>query len=61
VKFVLLVGAGFSRNWGGWLASEVNGHLPTSISTRRRVNSLRLIVITVIPRHLDKPRANRGS
>jgi hypothetical protein len=25
-----------------------------SISTRRRVSSLRLIVITVIPRHLDQ-------
>ena len=33
----------------------------TSISTRRRASSLRLIVITVIPRHLDKPQANRGA
>lgn len=24
---VLLLGAGFSRNWGGWLASEVMGEL----------------------------------
>src|SRR6516225_3387754 len=32
-----------------------------TISTRRRVSSLRLIVITVIPRHLDKPQANRGA
>src|SRR6266446_1965203 len=29
-----------------------------SINTRRRVSSLRLIVITVIPRHLDKPHAD---
>jgi SIR2-like domain len=34
VKYVLLLGAGFSRNWGGWLASEVNGHLPTSTKVR---------------------------
>ncbi len=32
-----------------------------SISTGRRVSSLRLIVITVIPRHPDKPQANRGA
>jgi hypothetical protein len=34
MKYVLLFGAGFSRNWGGWLASEVNGHLPTSAKIR---------------------------
>jgi len=34
MKHVLLIGAGFSRNWGGWLASEVNGHLPTSSRLR---------------------------
>jgi hypothetical protein len=34
MKRVLLIGAGFSRNWGGWLASEVNGHLPTSSRLR---------------------------
>ena len=27
VKHILLIGAGFSRNWGGWLASEVNDFL----------------------------------
>ena len=26
-KFYLLLGAGFSRNWGGWLASEVEEYL----------------------------------
>jgi hypothetical protein len=34
MKYVLILGAGFSRNWGGWLASEVNGHLPTSPGIR---------------------------
>jgi hypothetical protein len=27
MKHVLLIGAGFSRNWGGWLAEEAFGHL----------------------------------
>jgi hypothetical protein len=27
MKHVLLLGAGFSRNWGGWLASEVFEYL----------------------------------
>ncbi len=27
MKHVLLLGAGFSRNWGGWLASEVYEYL----------------------------------
>jgi hypothetical protein len=31
-------------------------HRQYPISTRRRVSSLRLIVITVIPRHLEKPK-----
>jgi hypothetical protein len=29
MKHVLLLGAGFSCNWGGWNASEVNDYLPT--------------------------------
>lgn len=29
MKYVLLLGAGFSCNWGGWNASEVNDFLPT--------------------------------
>ncbi|HXC30493.1 MAG TPA: SIR2 family protein [Stellaceae bacterium] len=29
MKYVLLVGAGFSCNWGGWNATEVNDFLPT--------------------------------
>ena len=29
MKHVLLLGAGFSCNWGGWGASEVNDYLPT--------------------------------
>src|SRR5258708_39758664 len=27
MKHILLLGAGFSRNWGGWLASEVFEYL----------------------------------
>jgi hypothetical protein len=30
MNHLLLLGAGFSRNWGGWLATEVNDHLFTS-------------------------------
>ena len=29
MKRLLLLGAGFSCNWGGWNASEVNDYLPT--------------------------------
>jgi hypothetical protein len=29
MRFVLLLGAGFSRNWGGWLADEVSDYLLT--------------------------------
>lgn len=38
MKFYLLIGAGFSRNWGGWLASEVFEYLlgdPTVIASAR--------------------------
>jgi SIR2-like domain len=28
-QYILLLGAGFSRNWGGYLSSEVAGHLLT--------------------------------
>lgn len=31
---VLLLGAGFSRNWGGWLASELAGELSGLLSDR---------------------------
>lgn len=31
---VLLLGAGFSRNWGGWLASELVGELSGQLSDR---------------------------
>jgi hypothetical protein len=34
MKYVLLLGAAFSRNWAGSLAREVNGHLPTSSQIR---------------------------
>jgi len=34
MKYVLLLGAGFSCNWGGWAASEVNDYLPTLASLR---------------------------
>ena len=27
MKYILLTGAGFSRNWGGWLASEAFEYL----------------------------------
>ncbi|MCX6227568.1 MAG: hypothetical protein NTV75_00035 [Bacteroidia bacterium] len=27
MKYILLIGAGFSRNWGGWLASEAFEYL----------------------------------
>ena len=33
-KRLLLIGAGFSRNWGGWLASEVHDHLIGSRAVR---------------------------
>lgn len=29
VNHVLLLGEGFSRNWGGWLAKDVNEYLMT--------------------------------
>jgi len=32
VKHVLLLGAGFSRNWGGWLASEMMGELCSRVA-----------------------------
>jgi hypothetical protein len=34
MKLVLLLGAGFSCNWGGWNASEVNDYLPTRHTLR---------------------------
>jgi hypothetical protein len=43
MKYVLLLGAGFSRNWGGWLASEVNGHLPTSAKVRGNAHVLEVL------------------
>lgn len=43
MKHVLLLGAGFSRNWGGWLASEVNGHLPTSPGIRANTHVLEVL------------------
>jgi hypothetical protein len=32
---ILLLGAGFSCNWGGWLASQVNEHLPATLHVKR--------------------------
>jgi hypothetical protein len=43
MKYVLLLGAGFSRNWGGWLATEVNGHLPTSPKVRNNPRVLEVL------------------
>jgi hypothetical protein len=43
MKHILLLGAGFSRNWGGWLASEVNGHLPTSPGIRANTHVLEVL------------------
>jgi hypothetical protein len=51
MKHVLLLGAGFSWNWGGWLASEVNGHLPTSPRLRADYHVLQVLSRT----------ANKGS
>jgi hypothetical protein len=34
MKYVLLVGAGFSCNWGDWNATEVNDFLPTEPALR---------------------------
>lgn len=34
MNHILLLGAGFSNNWDGWLASQVNDHLPTSSHIR---------------------------
>ena len=28
MSHLLLTGAGFTRNWGGWLASEIEGEPP---------------------------------
>ena len=32
MKHILLIGAGFSRNWGGWLASEMTGELCSRVA-----------------------------
>jgi hypothetical protein len=32
MKHILLLGAGFSRNWDGWLSNELIGDLLTRIS-----------------------------
>ncbi len=37
---ILLLGAGFSRNWGGWLASELNGDLLGQIKADRELRKL---------------------
>jgi hypothetical protein len=34
MKYILLLGAGFSCNWGGWNAREINDYLPTLASLR---------------------------
>jgi hypothetical protein len=40
VNRILLLGAGFSRNWGGRLASEVRSDLQTALHGNRRLSVL---------------------
>ncbi|OIQ93598.1 hypothetical protein GALL_244460 [mine drainage metagenome] len=40
---LLLIGAGFSRNWGGWLASQVDEHLPTTPEVHQNAELLSLL------------------
>lgn len=40
MNYVLLLGAGFSRNWGGWLASELIGDLLTRVGDDAHLNQL---------------------
>lgn len=37
---ILLLGAGFTRNWGGWLASELMGDLLGRVATRPDLHKL---------------------
>jgi hypothetical protein len=48
VKQVLLLGAGFSRNWGGWLAEEVGNYLLTRPNVRSNTE-----VRTTLARHVN--------
>ncbi|HEY6927564.1 MAG TPA: hypothetical protein VI653_29075, partial [Steroidobacteraceae bacterium] len=45
MSYILLTGAGFSRNWGGWLAKELEGDLLARLAAhppiRRLVQSSR--------------------
>src|SRR6185312_12628508 len=36
---ILLTGAGFTRNWGGWLANEIEGDLLQRLRDNREVHS----------------------
>lgn len=37
MKYVLLTGAGFSRNWGGWLSNELIGDLLTRLGSDKEL------------------------
>lgn len=37
--YILLTGAGFTRNWGGWLAKEIEGDMLGRLSTNDRLRS----------------------
>ena len=43
MKHVLLLGAGFSCNWDGWSASEVNDFLPTVSAIQADPHVLRVL------------------
>ncbi len=40
LNYVLLVGAGFSRNWGGWLADDVTYKLRGRLSDHPELDDL---------------------
>jgi hypothetical protein len=40
MKYVLLTGAGFTRNWGGWLARELEGDLLSRVSLNPALRAL---------------------
>lgn len=37
---ILLTGAGFTRNWGGWLAKELEGDLLARLAQDRELRDL---------------------
>jgi hypothetical protein len=40
MSHILLTGAGFTRNWGGWLAKELEGDLLARLAKDRELRKL---------------------